>query len=318
MAPASKSQRNRHVLTPWVVEDVVCLALVITYWFEGGDRWQQDFLKYWTSWMVQHDVVEIEWVGGWYHRAQVSLYNHPKPCTGIREIPQDYHTFTLFDPVKILDNSMTPVSRRCHINIVPVLVSRGNQNEFWTSRTNPWLELSTASPIRCCRQRMTATTMKKRTPSLISHLSLFAKTKQRKSMGESRFCAERFSFCAFRWRIWPDGPVCFVFVLCSEANCCQSINAAQLLIAFQGKGKIQCFHGWFTSAYHNWQCVFALVVFDWFKNIVSMINMYSEFKPHIHRSPAMTFYAYSAEFRILQMKPTQKRSSLKLFVGWNG
>ena len=43
MAPASKSQRNRHVLTG--VEDVVCLALVITYWFEGGDRGQQDFLK---------------------------------------------------------------------------------------------------------------------------------------------------------------------------------------------------------------------------------------------------------------------------------
>ena len=30
---------------------------------------------------------------------------------------------------------------------------------------------------------------------------------------------------------------------------------------------------------------------------------------------SMKFFAV---FRILQMKPTQKRSSLKLFVGWNG
>ena len=193
---------------------------------KGGTGDNRISWKYWTSWMVQHDVVEIEWVGGWYHRAQVSLYNHPKPCTGIRDIPQDYHTFTLFDPVKILDNSITPVSRRCHINIVPVLVSRGNQNEFWT---NPWLELSTASPIRCWRQRMTATTMKKRTPSLISHLSLFAKTKQGKSMGESRFCAERFSFWAFRWRIWQDGPVCFVLFmqpsqLLPNHQCCTAVD----------------------------------------------------------------------------------------------
>ena len=206
---------------------------------------------------------------------------HPKPCTGTREIPQDCHTFTLFDPVKILDNSMTPVSRRCHINVVPVLVSRGNQNEFWTSRTNPWLELSTASPIRCWRQRMTATTMKKRTPSLISHLSLFAKTKQRRWI--PILCRKVF-FLGISMKNLTGWTRLFSFYSCSQANCCQTISAAQLLIDFQGKGKIPVLYGWFTSAYHNWQCVFALVVFDWFKNKYL-------WNKHVFRNSSHTFIA---------------------------
>lgn len=208
---------------------------------------------------------------------------HPKPCTGTREIPQDCHTFTLFDPVKILDNSMTPVSRRCHINVVPVLVSRGNQNEFWTSRTNPWLELSTASPIRCWRQRMTATTMKKRTPSLISHLSLFAKTKQRKSMGESRFCAERFSFWAFRWRIWQDGPVCFVFFmqpsqLLPNHQCCTAVdrlsgqrkNSSALRLIYKRISQLTV-------------CICACCVW--------LVQKYSIYDKHVFRNSSHTFIA---------------------------
>ena len=40
---------------------------------------------------------------------QGSLYDtNAKPCTTIREIPENYHTFTLFDPPN-MDNFMSPV-----------------------------------------------------------------------------------------------------------------------------------------------------------------------------------------------------------------
>ena len=242
--------------------------------------------------------------------SQGSLYYKPKPCTSIREIPQIYNTFTLFDPLRNLGNLMTP---RPPEGVTSTSLAHG---------------LSFASPFRWWMAlRMTATMMKKRTfPSFIWFISrispLLAKTKQRKSMGESRFCAEQLFFSGhFHEILWPDGPVSVLFMHHATKTTVAKPSVLHSCWSASGQRKIQCFYSWFTSykCIPHWECVFALVVFYWFKNIVSMnIHDVCTYSIHSSLSGFDTFCVDVVLFRTLQMKPMQKRSSFKLFVGWNG
>lgn len=173
------------------------MSCVWPWWSLTGSKGGTGDWKYWTSWMVQHGVVEIEWVGGipGSRRHYSTTPNHA--LVKGKALKVAIHLHCSIPSQNCVIYMMTPVSWRCHMKMCLFFCQGEIKLNFELVALKPWLELSTASPIRWWRQRMTATTMKKRTPSLISHLSLLAKTKQRKSVGESRFCAG--FFWAFRW-----------------------------------------------------------------------------------------------------------------------
>ena len=66
----------------------------------------------------------------WCH-IQGSLYYQPKQCIAIREIPQNYHTFALFDSPQ-MGNLMIPdichplfMDRNAHLALVPTMIQQG-------------------------------------------------------------------------------------------------------------------------------------------------------------------------------------------------
>ena len=63
-------------------------------------KMQQKFLNSWLHFPKKNQRLDT--------LKQGSLYYQPKQCTKIREIPQNYHKFALFDSPK-MGNLMTPV-----------------------------------------------------------------------------------------------------------------------------------------------------------------------------------------------------------------
>ena len=82
----------------------------------------------WTSSQLNHNRDTISCAGKTSTLQQGSLYYQPKQCsvTIIREIPQNYHRFALFDPPKFQNGShfMSPVQTSkstVHVKVIPTL-----------------------------------------------------------------------------------------------------------------------------------------------------------------------------------------------------